>query len=77
MSIKLDDLIEKCVTCGGSGQKPPSPVREARGGFGRQELEVLSSNTCEPCMGTGRMKLTESGEALLKFMEIMKKRQRV
>ena len=78
MSIELDDLIEKCVTCGGSGQKPPPPVQQAGGrSFGRQEIEVQSTNTCEPCMGTGRVKLTESGEALLKFIGIMKKRQRL
>lgn len=74
MTIELDDLIEKCVTCGGSGENQQTSHRESSGGFGRQVLQVPTSNTCETCRGAGRVKLTESGEALLKFIRILQGR---
>jgi DnaJ-class molecular chaperone len=73
MRIELDDLIEKCITCGGSGENQQSSGSESSTGYGQRRLQVPISNTCETCEGTGRVKLTESGEALLRFIQIMKR----
>lgn len=80
MGIKLDDLIEKCVTCGGSGKSPkPSDSKRGSATYGRQVLpgqvpfpEIVPTS-CEPCKGTGRRQLTESGQTLLEFIKIINK----
>lgn len=75
--MKLDDLIEKCIICGGSGKNQQSFSIKSGSGFGRQVSQALISNTCETGGGTGRVNLTDSGEALLEFIRIMKRRGQV
>jgi hypothetical protein len=77
MALTLDDLIQPCEICSGSGKRPEE--RSAAGGhtFGRQVLSGLSDNDCDACKGTGRYKLTSTGVALLKLHEILRIQGRV
>lgn len=66
MSFALDDLLQDCQKCGGSGQKP-SPNASTGGGFG-QHVTIYGDNKCEVCRGSGK-ELTEAGKAIESVVE--------
>ena len=74
MSFGFDDLMKKCVTCNGSGKEAPAPSSGGGGGFGTQRYKLDGDDHCETCGGDGYVELTESGEALKRFIRILKKR---
>jgi len=74
MDIKLEDLLNPCGACAGSG-KNEQPVRDQQGNtFGRMVIENSRMNVCPSCNGSGFYQLTESGEALKKFLKILRER---
>jgi hypothetical protein len=71
MSLSLDDLIRVCEQCGGSGN-PYKRHRKDSPDYGRQMEPVSNSEMCLGCHGTGRDKVTETGEAILEFLRLLK-----
>lgn len=77
MVIKLEDLMEECGNCNGTGKDPQTAPSGGGGGtFGRRVLSGNETDECRVCEGTGRYQPTESGEAILKFLKLMKNRGR-
>jgi DnaJ-class molecular chaperone len=78
MSLKLDDLIEKCEACDGTGKKKEAPRPSGGGGrtYGmiRPDLFTGDSSACERCNGSGRGAPTETGKAILEFIRLAQKR---
>lgn len=70
ISLTLDDLIDVCPECSGTGQKPQ---QESGGGgsYAPRVVAVYGDNKCNRCMGTGRWGLTEGGKALVEFTKIV------
>lgn len=71
MSLSLDDLIEVYAQCGGSGN-PYKRHLKGSPDYGRQTEPVSTSEMCLGCHGTGRGKVTETGEAILEFLRLLK-----
>lgn len=75
MDLKLEDLYVQCDECEGQGRiEGPPPQQSNQGNFGRHE--VWREGPCEKCHGTGG-KLTENGEVLLQFMQVLKRRHQL
>ncbi len=81
MELTIDDLIEKCEMCGGTGQE--KQATEQISGLGGQSIgrrviaTVPMNSSCQACSGTGRMKLTSTGEVIKDFLAILKKRHMI
>ena len=76
MNITLDDLFETCEACGGSGKAQQETVNPDSGTLGRKPVVSVtgSDNDCDACGGYGRGNLTQTGQALLDFLRILKRR---
>ncbi len=75
MSLTLDDLIKECPTCGGTGKRQQTSSSGGGNTFGQSKsLGTWGDDNCETCGGDGRVELTESGEAIRRFIQILKKR---
>ena len=69
--LLFSDLFIACQNCRGSGRHDwvgPGPSR------GLDAPSVAGSNTCPACGGLGGQ-LTPKGDALLRFMQLMKQKQ--
>jgi hypothetical protein len=72
MSLTIDDLIQKCPSCGGLGQDPQRTSGSNTSGYG-QQVVYYGDTSCNQCMGVGRWGLTETGKVLVKFAGITEK----
>lgn len=76
MELTLEDLIEKCPTCGGTGQ-PKGNAEGAQGtgsSYGRQPVAIYTmSSKCHTCDGTGYFKLTPTGRVIKQFIDILQR----
>ena len=75
MELRIEDLIEKCPTCEGSGQtKVATEPASGQGGYGRhvQNVYPLSSN-CPACNGTGYLELTPLGKVFKQFFDVLQR----
>jgi Zn finger protein HypA/HybF involved in hydrogenase expression len=68
MDIRIDDLFIQCEQCGGTGW-----YEEKRDGSGRSQLR---SGTCPACGGM-RGALTNSGQVLADFLQILRTQNRL
>jgi len=70
MSLTVDDLLKKCVVCGGSGEDPDKG--KVTRGFTRTVvvLPAPPAGKCPTCRGEGYYELTEAGEAIVKLMKV-------
>lgn len=68
MDIRIEDLLDKCKRCNGTGdideKYPPS------GRIGQQLVGL--TGTCPDCNGNGG-KLTKSGEAIAELVRFVKR----
>jgi hypothetical protein len=76
MNLTLDDLFETCRSCKGTGKKSESPElnRGRRYGYRPSPSPGVDLVECEACDGYGRGRLTTSGQAILDFIRVVKKR---
>jgi len=76
MKLTLDDLFETCPSCQGAGKKSESPESNPGRRYGYRPSSSASVDLveCEACDGYGRGKLTTSGQAILDFIRVVKKR---
>jgi RecJ-like exonuclease len=74
MKLTIDDLIEKCPDCIGTGEKNNYSSNSINRSFGRSVMNTSDNNKCETCGGDGRVELTESGIAIMELIRILKKR---
>lgn len=76
MSLSLDDLIKVCQQCDGSG----NPYRKHPVGsedYGRVTETTSRQDVCLGCHGTGREEITETGQAILKFLILLREQGRL
>ena len=72
MDLTIEDLFIKCAKCDGVGRyKGTSP--NTPGSIG---MSYITEGICPNCGGKGG-KLTEKGEVLADFMEILRKQHRI
>lgn len=69
MEIRIEDLLEKCKRCNGTGSI--NETHKPTGSYGRQPLST--TGTCDDCNGSGG-KLTASGEAIAELVRFLKRR---
>lgn len=62
--IRIEDLWSHCAKCNGTGR-----IVERSGGFG---VSSVMEQNCPDCRGKGG-KITDSGNAVLKFLKEMKR----
>jgi RecJ-like exonuclease len=75
MSLTLDDLIKECLICNGTGKRQQTSNPSGGRSIGQpQVFQVWGDDNCETCGGDGRVELTESGDAIRRFIQILKKR---
>jgi hypothetical protein len=75
MELTLDDLIEKCSECNGTGKGKEEPEKRGGHSYGVTPLgSSQASDDCRACGGSGRTKLTETGRAIKEFIEILEKK---
>jgi DnaJ-class molecular chaperone len=75
MNLTLDDLMEPCTICGGSGKQPPSTdPQQQGGGYGMRIVSYPLSDGCDACQGTGGGVLTPLGEVLKEFLVQLQKK---
>ena len=76
MNLTLDDLFETCPVCNGTGKKEEKPKTSGGRSYGQYPLSSYTGDLtdCNACGGYGRGKLTETGQALLDFIRVIKKR---
>jgi hypothetical protein len=72
MDITLDDLMEPCGNCGGTGKKEPPPSTPENTSFSRQVISMPGSDDCGACKGSGKYKPTPSGQAILDLIKYSK-----
>jgi DnaJ-class molecular chaperone len=60
MDITLDDLIEPCGNCGGTGKKEQPKSQPGNTSYGQRSLTTSMTGTddCETCRGSGKYKPT-------------------
>jgi hypothetical protein len=75
MNLTLNDLMDLCSTCGGSGEQLPTTTTEQGSSYGMHSVTYPLSNRCNTCQGTGWGVLTPSGEVLREFLTILRKKQ--
>jgi hypothetical protein len=65
MKLTVDDVIETCGKCGGTGQIIPPEAREAGSGTGpfHSSPNATTGKSCDRCGGKGQV-LTETGRAI-------------
>lgn len=76
MDIKLEDLLNPCAACGGSGKNEQAQTNPTGGNTFGQRIVIENSrmNTCSSCNGSGFYEPTESGEVLRRFFKILRER---
>lgn len=70
MDITLDDLMEDCENCEGTGKKEQSSGTARNTGFGQQVHSTVVSNNCESCGGSGKYRPTANGQAILDLIKL-------
>lgn len=80
MEIKLEDLMEPCAECKGTG-RDLNRLAGSNEGYNTQPgiaRERTSDGSCVVCRGQGYLKLTPSGEAVAAFVsKVFKVEKRV
>jgi DnaJ-class molecular chaperone len=75
MDLTLDDLIKKCEGCNGTGKRQPPNANQSGTSYAYTPIENSMLNVCDGCGGEGRaFELTSSGQAILDFFKLMKRR---
>jgi DnaJ-class molecular chaperone len=75
MSFTVDDLLQDCQKCGGSGQKPSPKASTGGSSFSPHVIATYDDNKCGACRGTGK-ELTEAGRAIESVVEyVIQKRK--
>jgi hypothetical protein len=74
--LTLDELIEPCPKCSGTGKKVIEPRMNIESSGSHKTLN-LDTSDCDACGGYGRGALTETGKALLDFIRIVKRRDMI
>jgi len=69
MDITLDDLMEDCGQCGGTGKRQPPPSAQLNTSYGPHSHVMTASDKCESCRGSGKYKPTPSGQAILDLIK--------
>jgi len=69
VEIKLEDLVDVCRTCKGSGTLDPGPKPITS--FGELGQHAVNGNSCGTCRGKGG-KPTPTGQAIFDFLTWMK-----
>jgi hypothetical protein len=77
MELQIDDLIESCARCGGTGDEPRVESPQQQSGYGVRIETYLLNSDCVLCKGTGRDKLTAAGAVLLEFITLLQKKQQI
>ena len=75
MDITLDDLMEPCGNCAGTGKKeqPKSPPGNSSYGQRSLTMAMIGNDDCETCRGSGKYKPTASGQAILDLIKYSKR----
>lgn len=74
MELTIDDLAERCEKCDGTGQEKEIAQKATGGGFGQNLVAVYQiDNFCQSCSGSGRTKLTKTGQAIKELMKALEK----
>jgi hypothetical protein len=76
MDFKVDDLIQKCQTCNGTGLIEDPPANANQGGYGMRRVGYTRTESCLACHQSGQV-LTEKGEAIAKVVELLKRQRRI
>ena len=76
MNLTLDELFETCPICNGTGKKKEEPEPNGGRSYRPNPLSLSGDNLtdCDACDGYGRGKLTQTGQTLLDFIRVVKRR---